>query len=365
MNHRQIYKIASKTVSVSYGVGPASKLLEQELALYERADTSADIVISINSPNKEVELLSRNPSAHARLNKGFSCDFGRSYVTWRKEGGIVYVDFSFDEYRTSWLSKFLDIQYNHPFEYIGQVFHEIVLVPTLFFFPHEVTLIHGSALETPEGKAILFAGTGGVGKTSLELELVLRGKHKFLADDICILDQKGNLWPNYAFPKIYGYNTIGNRGTETKLLQGRGILDRLQWSLKLKRSSYGVRRRVNPKVFYGGKIGKGSRLSKIFFLFRGQYSHFSVEPILSAERVATMNVEIIKAEYGKVFEHLHWHKFNSVATGSETVLDVSDLWDSWYRLQTKIFNSCHCYLIRIPLKSTVAELKDWVSSILN
>ena len=77
-----------------------------------------------------------------------------------------------------------------------------------------------------------------------------------------------------------------------------------------------------------------------------------------------MNVAIIKAEYGAVFKHLYWHKFNSVAMGSETILDVNDLLDSWYRLQAEVLNNCDCYLVKIPMKSTVAELKDWVSSIL-
>ena len=77
-----------------------------------------------------------------------------------------------------------------------------------------------------------------------------------------------------------------------------------------------------------------------------------------------MNIEVMKSDYGVFFKHLYWHKFNSIGMGSETILDVNDVLDSWRRLQLEVFNNCPCYLVKIPMESTAAELSDWFSSVL-
>ena len=61
--------------------------------------------------------------------------------------------------------------------------------------------IHGSALATPEGGAILIAGESGAGKSTLTAELLKRG-YRFLADDMAVVDISGKegVWVYPAFP---------------------------------------------------------------------------------------------------------------------------------------------------------------------
>ena len=82
----------------------------------------------------------------------------------------------------------------------------------------DLSLIHASGVVLSNGKAILLGGTGGIGKTSLELELCLNEKASFLTDDIAVIDKEGFLWPNLSFPKIYGYNLAGNKALKRQLL---------------------------------------------------------------------------------------------------------------------------------------------------
>ena len=58
---------------------------------------------------------------------------------------------------------------------------------------------------------LFVTGKGGVGKTSIEIDFCLNNKMSFLTDDIAIGDVNGDVYPNYNWPKIYGYNLLGNK----------------------------------------------------------------------------------------------------------------------------------------------------------
>ena len=357
------YKIASKNFTINYGSGSASKILQKELSLYEETSGKADIIIDINGELGKKEALSKNPGIHEEIENGFRCNFGPAEVTWFQSKEALHVNLALDENKKSLIQKFYGIQYTHPYEDIGRVFHELVLIPTLFFFPADLTLIHGSALETNDNNAIIVGGAGGVGKTSLELFLTLKNNFKFLADDITIVDKNKFIWPNYAFPKIYEYNTRNKKEIEKKVLQKRGLLDKLQWMFTKKLTHRSIRRRINPEVFYNGAISKGGKLSDYFILFRGNYNDFEIKPI-SVEKAVETSLEIIKTEYDVFFKQLHWHKYNRYLLGSKTIIDANNIIMKWQILQKNILNNCRCYKVKIPLRDDITKLEKQFSSFL-
>jgi len=356
------YKIGSKVIEIHFDGSPASHLLREELSLYESSSSIPDIVIKINpKKNNDTRIFTRNPSNHENIDSGFRCYSGDSIVSWRKKEKI-FVDFIFRGGKPSIKEKFRHIQFMHPFEKVGQVFHELVLIPSLHFFSADVTVIHGSALEDPKGNAIILTGTGGVGKTTLELELGLKKNYKFLSDDMSILDSKGKVWPNYAFPKIYAYNTNVDRKIEEKIFENRNFLDKLQWNI-LKRRGQSVRRRVNPYLFFDKRISRGAKISKLFILFRGSYKHLSIEKI-PAERVVEMNIEVIKSEYQQFYRHLNWHKFNCLGRDQPPQLDLNKLLNDWQKLQNTIFSKTSCNLVKIPVGYSTSQLDNTFCRIL-
>jgi len=268
-----------------------------------------------------------------------------------------------DENKKSLFQKFIGRQYTHPYENIGQIFHELVIIPTLFFYPDELSIIHGSALELKDKKGIIIGGTGGVGKTSLELLLISKVKSKFLSDDITIIDKAGYIWPNYAYPKIYRYNTVGKKSLEKKVLQDRGFLDKVQWNFIKFFPDRPSRRRVNPKTFYDEKIGFRTKVSDYFILFRGNYKDFDIRKI-SSEEAAKINLEIIKTEYSMFFKHLFWHKVNRSILNDEQLIDADLVLSKWYSLQKKVLSSCRCNLVEIPMDSDISELEEKMLSYL-
>ena len=292
------------------------------------------------------------------MENGFRCRFSSATVTWIVRNDGLHIHLTFDENKKSWRRKLRSIQYTHPYEDIGQVFHELIVTPTLLFFSDDLVIIHGSALENGKGRAIVIGGTGGVGKTFLEISLIFERDFKFLADDMVFIDKNGYVWPNYAFPKIYAYNVLGDEVAERKVLQDRGFLDVLQWHLKKRISPFRVRRRVNPRIFYDGKISRGSKISDLFILFRGKYDCFSYENI-SVTEAADISLEIMKNELYVFFKHLLWHKVNRLLMRAEKIIDVNRILSKWKRLYEKILDGCGCYLVKVPLESKPVELKRW------
>ena len=60
------------------------------------------------------------------------------------------------------------------------------------------SLIHAAALLEPDGGVLLIPGPGGVGKTTSVAELIRRGSHRLLGDDLVILGKNGEV---YSFPR--------------------------------------------------------------------------------------------------------------------------------------------------------------------
>jgi len=84
-----------------------------------------------------------------------------------------------------------------------------MLIPSIYFNKN-LAPVHCAGVSDHENRAILIGGTGGVGKTSLEMELCRNYGCSFINDDISVLDSDGWVYPNLAFPKIYGYNLENN-----------------------------------------------------------------------------------------------------------------------------------------------------------
>jgi serine kinase of HPr protein (carbohydrate metabolism regulator) len=141
--------------------------------------------------------------------------------------------------------------YKSNIENITAILYELVLVPLNYFFSDKA-LVHASSMKnSTNGKTVMFGGTGGVGKTSLELLLCRELGYSFISDDIAVIDKKGFVYSNLAYPKIYAYNAEGNQEIENLLFNKRSSIDKLQWKLsKNIRGLNKARRTISPDEIY-------------------------------------------------------------------------------------------------------------------
>jgi hypothetical protein len=338
--------------------------LEKELAIYPLAQSETDIHFRFGRISEEL-TLTQNPGIHHEYADGFAANFGQAVVRWHWGKRPLTVDWHINAPPRHWRRKLRSVQYAHPSEQTGQVFFELVLIPTLQLFYHDrLLLLHGSALlDRKDHRAIVFGGTGGIGKTSLELALVNDG-YDFMADDISILDASGLLHANFAWPKIYGYNTQDDGKIKKRIFRSRGPLDRLLWETRMRR--YGgslVRRRVNPQSFFDGAICQQAKLKAYYLLFRDNVDAVRITSIDAATTIS-MSLDVMKAEYTVLYRHLHWHDFNRVGMGLSPLVTAQIIFDGWQKAGESVFSDIDCYLVHVPFGVSAVDLRTSLPDLL-
>ena len=150
--------------------------------------------------------------------------------------------------------------------------------------------IHTGAVEK-DGRAVLFTGWGGVGKTTATLKLVLEHGYRFLSDDLGVIDTDGRFYRGPKKLQVYGYNIAGEPLLERHLMRGRGPLDRSSWQRKLKRGGpTRVRRRTSAEqLLEPQRVAHEAEVSTVLLIQRGDVVapiHREMDPGELADRSA-------------------------------------------------------------------------------
>ena len=355
---RARYSIASTTVELQFGRGPASEILRREMSVYARTDSSPEAVIRISPPVHASRTLARNPSIHNVTDNGFVADFGRYSVAWSKKEYISVDLVGYDEHRKNLLRKLANIEFAHPFEDIGRIFHEIVLIPTIFmYFSERCAIAHASAVRSRDGRGILVTGTGGVGKTSLMLSLVQHHGWQFISDDISFVGSDGTLWINGAYPKIYAYNVDENDPLWSTLMRGRSLIDRMQWNVKRYAGRSRVRRRLDPRALGSNDVAQRVRLDTVYVICRRQVDKIRLER-LPAEKTVDLSLSLLQPEYGVIVNHLHWHEFNLKALGKPSCITLGSVLSNMRNVLLNAYRMADCFLMSVPLDYSTKRLQS-------
>jgi len=344
------YKIFGKVIEINNKVSVLDNILNTEMDLYPASEMPVEISINIvdKLPHKSNEY--RSPSIHSTFDGGFGYKTMHAEVLFNTTNGLeVFVKPTINE---SKIAKMRSIDFSTSVTRFGMVLHELVLVPLMYFIDSRA-LIHASALVGPSNKAILFGGTGGVGKTSLEIHFCNKLNYKFIADDISIIDNVGYIHPNLSWPKIYAYNVNGDIELEKKLLGDKGFLDKRMWKYKIKSSGPDkVRRRLKPTHF--GAVQEKVEIGRYYFLSKSNVNEISINKIEIFDAVE-MTVDIIMSEYSVFNNQLYWHEYNSRLANSKPVLSMNSVKQNWKDTLTETLRRVDCYVINIPLVIDHAE----------
>lgn len=341
--------IFGKKILFNFGNSAFADNLANEISIYPDADDQhSDMIIEIDTVEIADRFISFNPSSHFETETGFGMMFGKVAIRWDLSQNTLRVYISSEESKMnirSYYSKFMSLGYTSPHENAGQLLHELVLVP-MACFREGIAPVHCSSY-VRDGKAFLFGGTGGTGKTSLLLDLCSDPDTAFLSDDIAIVGEDGSVHPNLAYPKIYAYNTIGNKTLETKLLENSSLAGRIQWNLFKWLDPARVRRRMPPEKLY--KLPEGARypIYSYCILFRGEFPDLDIIDI-DPDKMTDLTLSVIKAEYQFINTHIYWHEFNRRSLGLEPMFVLDDIWDRCRTVYRKAFSNSRLSIIRIP-----------------
>lgn len=340
------YNIFGKKVKIMVYDERIELKLKKDLSLYSLSDDqNIDVDISIVDKLQVSECEYISPSIHSTVNNGFIANYSKMCKVLYQKDDILRISVQLFEDN---IMKFRTIDYNNMIDSIGELLHELVLVPMMYFFDDRA-LIHSSAIEKiDEGQVFLIGGTGGMGKTSVELFCCRTGDFAFMADDIAVIDSDGYIYPNLSFPKIYAYNVDNNRVLEKEILSSDALLGRFQWFYKkLRHGKNQVRRRVSPKTLYNEVENSRKQICKYFILTRTNVSKLTVKDI-TAETAAIASLQVIKNEYNVFHQHVIWHEYNCLLNNLAPIISIDKVFKNMgYTLKSALQNKSN-FIIEIP-----------------
>ena len=343
-----IYCIFGKKIKINIECLETKYILNKELSIYPQSDSnSSDIDIYFVETLLLDEIYSNSPTIHKTFKNGFFSNFGLNKILFKQEKKLkVYVQI---DKRKRVRGKFLDIGYRYNIENIGQILHELILVPINFFYSNRA-LIHASSMKNLNtNKTLMFGGTGGVGKTSLELLLCRELNYSFISDDIAIVENE-KVFPNLSYPKIYAYNVEQNRDLEKLLFKERNIMDKFQWIfLKKLKGLNRVRRTISPSEIYTSIEIESNNIDEYYILFRTNTVDNIVFEEINYHQASQLTLDIIKNEYCAVMQHVIWHEYNANLMGFESILKTEQIYSNWSNTYMNIFKNIKCFIVKIPI----------------
>lgn len=341
--------------------------VEEQINIYPDSTQTPLAHIHIGTHRCISNYTQRNPSIHYDSAQGFRMQFLKYFteIEQQSDGLHFYVDY--DRYRHGimwYLKKLYNIEYTSIEERISQVLNEFVLVPMTMFFSNYL-LIHSSGLTSPTtGRAILLGGTGGVGKTSLELELCRKHKFGFLNDDIAIVDNNGMVHPNLAFPKIYAYNLQNQGDLRQRVFDNKPWHNKLAWTLKTTlQGMSATRRKMSPQDLFPVVCDQPVALGQYIILNRTTSSKATLHEI-SGNQAAAQSLKVIQTEYFPVYNHFYWHEYNALCGNYAPIIHNNKIFDRWNTLSKTLFNTIPCYQLNIPATMPHQEFMREISAML-
>ena len=344
------------------------EVVSEQFGLYQELTDveNPDLIIHITKGDLGSDIHAINPKIHMEIKEGFRTIAPKIKVEFQKGQSLV-ARIALEKQKKGlirYLKKLYNNQYSSIDERLAQIIYELVLVPSVYF-DMDKFLVHSSAFVKDQRGAVLIGGTGGVGKTSLELELCGNRGYSFIADDISVVSDDASVWPNLSFPKIYAYNLKDNERLEKQIFKNRPLHDKWAWKFKhFLNGPAGVRRTISPMEAYGKYANEKTKVSKYYVLVKSDVEDIRVESI-KAQKASEMTLAIMKTEYSAFNNHILWHEFNNKALQSEAILKLDDVFIRWKEMSEAVFSKVDCYIIHIPLQIDHQEFTKKVADIID
>ncbi|MGH8157423.1 MAG: hypothetical protein ACREPQ_04845 [Rhodanobacter sp.] len=324
-------------------------LLAECLALYADAgDLDPQVEIRIAQTFSTRKPSSINPRVHRKFSNGMRTSFPAVDVYWGWSGdGCLEAEvvFKLRHGLKQKIQKLLSMEYSSDIESFEQLLHEFVLVPSTYFF-RDVAPIHAACVAV-NGHACLLAGTGGAGKSAAMLALRQNEHVGFVSDDIVILSSANScVYPNMAWPKIYGYNCAGS-SLRGEILAGRGWIDKVHFNIKSRINAASVRRKIRPDRLYHHVESVSIPPSRLYYVVREDVSDIRISHLDVANAVE-MTIAVMSAEYSIFHDHLHWEQYNALATAQPAMLTMEEVIANWRWVLSAGLAGVGCLKISIP-----------------
>jgi hypothetical protein len=311
--------------------------------------------------SNEDRPLAVDPAAFRRYRDSFSFNFGSvdlRFYPGREGSGKIIANVAKPRtgviglIRRAWNMEFPTI-----FDNVVQIFHELILIPSVYLHS-DLALIHAASVEK-SGKALLFSGTGGVGKSSSILHFSKQEEFSFCSDDICVVSAKGEVFPNMAWPKIYAYN-ITDKYSKKLALNNRNLISRIHFNTRVF-LGMSARRKVDPRLMYKKVLTNSAILAGILFLKRENVVRPKVAPI-SCSSASKMIIGIMETEYFVFHKLLEWENYNATSLGLPPLLTMEQVRSSWKQVLESFLETGSVEKLSIPLDNQFGDFSHLIQT---
>lgn len=308
--------------------------------------------------------LACDPQLFERHEDSFTFDFGpvvtRFYPNFNGHGKIVACLRPVRRDFIGVLKRVRHMEFPTLFDHTVQIVHELVLIPSTYMHP-DLGLVHASCIAR-NGKAALFCGTGGVGKSSALLHLAENKSYEFVSDDICAISLSGAVFPNFAWPKIYGYN-FSIPSAKESVFKAIGLASKIHLRARLA-VNMRVRRKVSPLALYDGLLADRARVSSVTFLKREKCTSPRIEEV-SLASARDMGLSVMETEYTIFHRVLEWEKYNALAIRLSPFLTMDEVRKTWRAVYMSGLKNSSIKKISIPLSAQFVDFRDLIEEIAN
>ena len=309
---------------------------------------------------EDSQVVATNPTVFKLTRDGYYHQFRGLKIKYSYDGDILDITFSLTK-AAKWksaINTLRSVEYSSKTDVLVQVLHEMILVPLTFHFD-DILPIHASSVYHKD-ECVLFAGTGGVGKSTALLSLSGDESVSFCSDDIAIISKDGLAYSNFAWPKIYGYNCLGN-DFKTKLLQGRSIFDKLLFNIKMNLNPSKVRRKISPDTLYAGGVKQNAPIKKMYYLFKEDVPSITTSNI-SKEVAFEITKSIMKTEYADFIKYLEWHSYNLTLIEGYEVSLLDKVYSNWKASFFKAFENVEIIKLSIPINISHEDYQAFIEN---
>jgi hypothetical protein len=222
------------------------------------------------------------------------------------------------------------------------------------------TLMHCSGIEK-NGKAVLFAAWGGVGKTSIMSKYLDEG-WRYLCDDSCIIRDDGTAFMHKLPMHIYKYHEKQSNRLVEKMFENWGPAEKILWRVMsvFKKEDKLVRWVPPEKVFGQDKLCKSGTISKVIHLHRVKgLAKFRVDQVKPADLARVCASTIMDEINGLTNIAI---AANSAAATSAIIPDISAVYGQIADIYTKAFSAGPCFMVLLPQQSNADDLYAFLAA---
>lgn len=226
---------------------------------------------------------------------------------------------------------------------------------SLVLLKKDMVFIHGGCLDF-DGEGILFAGTGGCGKTSTSFKVLEDKRYKYLSEDFGIIDKYGNMYFSPKWMAIYNSDINYGQADLVNYKNKMRKYKKLLWNI-MEIININPMARVSPLEILGVvRTKEKTRIQKVYFFVRVKSNNI-IKETLSNEDFVDRALNASFRELKPLYEILI-HPQCILPDSNNKFPTLNEIKEEYTKIYRSCFNGLTTNLCFLPIKVNPIKIID-------